>query len=138
MKFKIAFSFLFLSLAMTNNLLAQEVKIEIIGEVFDDAGKNPIPFATIIVKESVSEKKIAGAITDVQGRFKVISDKTSVFLEVSFMGFVTRNLRDLVVKNGLVNIGVIHLKEDSQALDEVEIRAEKSTTEFKLDKRAVP
>lgn len=135
MNFRIAYSFLFLFLVTVNSLLAQESEIEIIGQVFDEASKSPIPFATIVVKDVATENQISGAISNLEGRFRVISEKSTIYVEVSFMGFSTLTLRDFVVHNGTVNIGVIYLIEDSQTLEVVEIRAQKSTTEFRLDKR---
>jgi outer membrane receptor protein involved in Fe transport len=115
--------------------MAQNDRIEIIGVIADEASKDPIPFATVIVKEVGSENQITGTNTDAQGKFKIVSTKSEVYLEVSSVGFATLTVKDLKIENGVANAGNIYLKEDSQVLDEVEIRVEKSTTEFKLDKR---
>ena len=124
-----------IGLLFTNSLFAQELSIEITGKVIVAGTEEPIPFATVIVKDTESNDQIAGTTTDLEGIFTVVSNTSNVYLEVAFIGYITLVKKDLVVKNGEVNVGMISLEEDSQTLDEVQIRGEKSTTEFKLDKR---
>ena len=135
MKYTIPLVSFLIGLLFTNSLFAQELSIEITGKVIVAGTKEPIPFATVIVKDTESNDQIAGTTTDLEGIFTVVSNTSNVYLEVAFIGYITLVKKDLVVKNGEVNVGMISLEEDSQTLDEVQIRGEKSTTEFKLDKR---
>lgn len=135
MKFNITFLFLFGCSLFSVNFFAQNSSVEIIGKVLDNNTQEPIPFATIVIKEKGSNDQIGGTTTDIQGEFKVDSNTSNIYLEISFIGYTTLVKKDLNTINGEINTGLISLKEDSQTLDEVVVRAEKSTTEFKLDKR---
>ena len=58
-----------------------------------------------------------------------------VYLTISFIGFVTQTIETLNIVDGEAKLGTILLSTDSQTMEEVIVRAEKSSTEFKLDKR---
>ena len=55
-------------------------------------------------------------------------------IDVEFIGFETKKLPAQKLFKS-TNLGTIALTEDSEALDEVEIVAEKSTVEIRLDKK---
>ena len=114
---------------------AQKESVDIIGTVLDKRNQNPIPFATIIVLDANKKKSIAGTTTDEDGKFNLSSNTSNIFIEISFIGFETKKIENFSIQNKQLNLGNIFLTEVNQTLDEVEIRAEKSTTEFKLDKR---
>lgn len=124
-----------MSLVFSNSPFAQNSSIEIIGKVIDVVSKEPIPFATVIVKDVKTSSQIVGTTSGINGKFKVVSRNSNVYLEISFIGYSTYTFKNLNVKRGIIDVGTISLIEKHQTLDEVEIRAEKSTTEFKLDKR---
>lgn len=88
-------------------------------------------FATVKVVDPESDNMITGTTTDVDGRFKVAVPNMAVHLEISFLGFATIRVEDLA-STGLEDIV---LYADGETLDEVLVTGERSTTEFKLDKR---
>ena len=119
----------------TNPLVAQNQPIEISGKVVEYNSGLPIEFATIMVADQQTKVAIAGMTTDMEGRFSISVEPAEVYIEVSFIGFNTKIIEEFSIKNGQVDLGTIALEEDSKTLDEVVVRAEKSSTEFKLDKR---
>jgi outer membrane receptor protein involved in Fe transport len=116
-----------------NKVLGQE--IEITGKVIDGKSKSPIEFATVKLLEKDTDNMLAGTTTQADGTLLLAATSESFRLEISFMGFVTQEFSDLEVVNNKVDLGTIALEEDSKLMDEVVIQGEKSTTEFKLDKR---
>ncbi|GGG53833.1 membrane protein [Croceivirga lutea] len=99
--------FLFLFLLLPIALFAQ-TKIE--GIVLDDFG-NPIPFANVIFVNS-SE----GTITNDDGRFYYESDNTYGAIEISFIGYETKE----ITLASRVNYNLeIALKESAEQLQEV-------------------
>jgi len=114
---------------------AQKGSLDIYGTVLDVRNQDPIPFATIIVLDTNTKQSIAGTTTDEDGKFNLSTNTSNIFIEIRFIGFETKKLDNFTIRNNQLAIGNIYLNEVNQALDEVEIRAEKSTTEFKLDKR---
>jgi len=114
---------------------AQKQGIEIQGKVIEGATQQPIEFATIMIGDKASKSPITGATTDVEGNFSLRTKAKDFYIEISFIGFTNKTITEFDLQNQKINIGTIILLEDSQTLDEVTVRAEKSSTEFKLDKR---
>jgi outer membrane receptor protein involved in Fe transport len=118
-----------------SSLLAQNEPIVITGTVLDYQSQSPIEFATIMLGNSQDNSVITGTTTDEDGTFTISSDTENVFLEISFIGYVPQKITDFQVQSNRVELGTLFLSENSQTLDEVVVRAEKSQTEFKLDRR---
>lgn len=118
-----------------SQLVAQQSMITISGKVVDADSQQAIEFATVMISNKANKQAISGTTTDLEGNFEVAISKQDFIVEVSFIGFVTKTIEDIVAKNGKADLGIIQLSENSQTLDEVVVRAEKSQTEFKLDKR---
>ena len=124
-----------LNVLFTIAVFAQKPGIEIKGKVVESAGNQPIEFATIMIANPESGEAITGATTDVDGNFSVFAKARKFHLVVSFIGFISQEIKEVEVISGVADLGTIVLREDKETLDEVVVRAEKSTTEFKLDKR---
>ena len=128
------FSFLLLIFGMSLSIYAQSGSFKITGKVVESFSENPIAFATIVVLNKTTNVSLVGTTTDMNGKFDLTVDSENIAVEVSFMGFETYRLNEIPFENGVANLGIIKLSE-GQTLDEVQIRAEKSSTEFKLDRR---
>lgn len=114
--------------------IAQQ-KLKISGIIIEKGG-HPIPYATVIAKKNSSKKTITGSTTNEKGEFHFSMNQTDgFFLEVSFLGYAKKTIENLKATEGLIEIGTIILEQSERMLEEVVIEAEKSTTEFKLDKR---
>ncbi|MEL6636145.1 MAG: TonB-dependent receptor [Bacteroidota bacterium] len=109
--------------------------ITISGKVVTGPDQQPIEFATVMIADPNTEEAITGTTTDQYGNFSVRSRRRAFYVEVSFLGFETRRITEFERSRGEVQLGTIELRENSQTLDEVTVRAEKSSTEFQLDKR---
>lgn len=120
---------------MTQSVLAQRGGLEISGTVMETQGNQPVEFATVVIKSNSTEKILTGTTSDIGGVFVVRTDSTDVFVEVSFIGYTARRIKDLKVVNGNVDLGEIRLEPDDQLLDEITVIGEKSKMEFELDKR---
>ena len=116
-------------------LQAQQENLEITGSVIDEATQEPIPFATILVGEKLTLQPITGATTADDGSFRLISPSKDIYVEISLIGYESIRLENFTLIGNRVEMGRIELSEKTQMLNEVEVRGEKSTTEFKLDKR---
>jgi len=115
-------------------VFAQPKGIEIFGKV--TAGNNqPVEFATVMVADNATGTPIAGTTTDETGTFQVMAKKRDFYIEITFIGYAAKKITDFTITDKKVDLGTISLSEDSEMLEEVEVRAERSQTEFKLDKR---
>ncbi len=114
---------------------AQDSEISISGSLIEAEAGTKIPYATIVLKDLYSDSVVTGTTTDDTGKFNIKTSKKDFYIEISFIGFKTIQLKDFELKEDQIKLGVIKLFQDNQTLDEVVVRGEVSKTEFKLDKR---
>jgi outer membrane receptor protein involved in Fe transport len=125
---------LLLLVSPLNLMWAQSPGVEVIGRVLEAESQQPLPYATVVAKAD-SQTVLTGTTTGEDGLFSLKVKAQEFYVEVRFMGYETQEIRDFTVERGRVNLGDISLVQIGSSIDEVEIRAEKSTTEFRLDKR---
>lgn len=113
-------------------LIAQNTLIS--GKVLEGQGGVPVEYATIKLLDDQSSM-IDGTTTDFEGKFMMKVGTVPSVIEVSFIGFETKRISDFSASGNQINLGEIFLGSDAEVLEEVVVRAERSTTEFKLDKR---
>ena len=105
------------------------------GRVLEESSDASIDFATVVLKSSAGDSIISGTTTIDGGKFEIASSIKEVELEISYIGFSPVVIKDLVLEQGVLDLRDIFLSEDVQQLDEIVVIGDKSTTEFKLDKR---
>lgn len=115
------------------NGLSQNIKIK--GVVVDKNSRQPLAYATIVVADTKTKQAITGGITADDGAFMVETKASDFYIEVTYMGFISKTFIEFKLKNHTIDLGTIALEEDASQLDEVVVQAETSRTEFKLDKR---
>ncbi|WP_299109831.1 outer membrane beta-barrel family protein [uncultured Tenacibaculum sp.] len=108
-------------------------KITLTGKVVETNTKQALEYATIVLTHAKS-KRVTGGVTDEQGNFSIEIPKGKYDIKVEFIGFKTKSLTPRVFSEN-TNLGTVTLSEDTETLDEVEIIAEKSTVEIRLDKK---
>ncbi|MEM8524581.1 MAG: outer membrane beta-barrel family protein [Bacteroidota bacterium] len=113
----------------------QSTRIQITGTVTESRSQQPLEFATVQINDAETNKLITGTSTDLDGQFTLETSAANFYIEIGFIGFVTQKITEFEIQNGKVNLGKIAIYEDAEQLEEVVVRAEKSQTEFKLDKR---
>ncbi|NNC69948.1 MAG: TonB-dependent receptor plug domain-containing protein, partial [Flavobacteriaceae bacterium] len=112
---------------------SQSQPVEIVGKVIDKETQQPLEYATIVLT-SLRTKKVTGGLTDKDGKFSVETNRGMYDISIEFISFKSYKLpRQRIIKN--VDLGTISLEVDSEALDEVEVIAEKTTVEIRLDKK---
>lgn len=116
-------------------IFAQQNNFEVKGVIIDQSSEQPIPFATVLVVDKLTSQPITGVNTADDGSFSIIASSKEIFIEVSFIGYETIRREDIQINGQNVDLGKIALSEQSQMLNEVEVRGERSSTEFRLDKR---
>lgn len=126
---KILFSFILLILITNTN--AQTISVS--GSVIEAETQQKLEYATIVFTP-IKGKKVTGGITDANGKFNIEIRPGTYNISVEFLSLETKtfNYKKLTEDT---NLGVIALNPSAEALDEVEIIAEKSTVEIRLDKK---
>ncbi|MDV7187330.1 outer membrane beta-barrel family protein [Lutibacter sp. TH_r2] len=110
-------------------------QLKISGKVVDEKSKSPIEFATVAILKSTTSEAITGNTTSTNGTFSFNIKNQNFYIQISFIGYKTLNIKEFSINNNVLNLGTISLTENAESLNTVVVRAEKSTTEFKLDKR---
>jgi len=124
-----------LILSLSSIISAQSSNYKISGTVLEASSAAPIDYATVVIKAKATGDILKGVTTSDGGKFMIESTSSEVVLEVSFLGYNSKEFSNIEFLASLADLGNIYLESDSKALEEVIITAEKSTTEFKLDKR---
>lgn len=107
----------------------------ITGRVVDASSGQPIEYVTVVANKQESGELISGTTTEQDGSFMIKVSSQAVIVEVSFIGYQKKVIDQVSFVNKKADLGDITLGEDAAILDEVVVAADKSTTEFRLDKR---
>ena len=108
-------------------------KITLTGKVLETTSKQPLEYATLVLTNT-NTKQIIGGVTDAKGSFSIDASSGTYDIKVEFIGFKTKSLGNHILTENK-SLGTILLSEDAETLEEVEIIAEKSTVEIRLDKK---
>ena len=123
----------------TQTVVASTVKTgTITGMVFDANLNQPIPYVTVSLI-TANEKTLTGTITDENGSFKIDKIPVGTYtMRIQFIGYETYN-KQLVVKdsNDFIDLGKILLKETTTELEGVEVIAEVSSIQQKVDRKVI-
>lgn len=119
---------------LTFTAFSQNKEVTITGKVFDKATNTPLEYATVAFFNKAENRVETGGITDMEGAFSIPVPSGTYDITVEFIGFdkLTIPNQELTADK---NLGTIGLAENAEALDEVEIIAETTTVEIKLDKK---
>ncbi len=110
-------------------------QVTVSGKVHDKESGQPVPYATVAIVNGTTDEIATGTTTNDQGIFSIQTNLTDFYVEVSFIGYEKKVVKEFDANGGVVSLGTIVMESNALGLDEVEITAEKSTMEFKLDKR---
>ena len=104
------------------------------GKIIEIETNQPLEYATITFFSKVENKMKGGGITDPDGNFSISIPQGTYDVSVEYFSF--ENITKLNVNfNQDTNLGTLKMNSDLQALDAVDIIAEKTTVEIKLDKK---
>ncbi|MEN8126119.1 MAG: TonB-dependent receptor [Bacteroidota bacterium] len=106
---------------------------DVSGRVYEKSTNQPLEYATIILKPLKGDR-IFGGITNRKGEFIIEVPQGKYNISIEFLSFKTKTLGDKKIDQN-TNLGAIYLEDDAEALGEVELIAEKSTVEIRLDKK---
>ena len=132
---------LFLSLMIGLYTIAQRpknfqkpTKINLSGKVIDQETQQPLEYATITLKSAKFPDRLQGGITNQEGifNFEIFPGRYTVTTEyISF----EKDIKEGVVLRESKDLGTIALGMEVNSLNEVELVAERTEVEIRLDKR---
>ncbi|MGC6430687.1 MAG: TonB-dependent receptor domain-containing protein [Jejuia sp.] len=110
----------------------KEVKIS--GKVLDKETNQPLEYATVSFFNKKENKIETGGITDLEGNFSIPVNTGLYDISIEYISFKTITIPDKRLTKS-ENIGIFSMELDTETLDAVEIIAEKTTVEVRLDKK---
>ena len=109
-------------------------EVTITGKVIDEETKEPLEYATIAFFSKKMNKIITGGITDIKGVFSIPVSTGMYDVRIEYIGFKTQTIEGKRITKD-ENIGDFSLILDAEALGAVEVIAERTTVEIRLDKK---
>lgn len=112
-------------------------KIQIIGKVTNGETKAPLDYASISIFSAKDSTLIGGGVTNEKGIFSIEASAIPLYLEIKFLGFLSKQVGPYQPEDNIrvLEIGDVILIEDAENIEEVEVVAERSQMQLKLDKR---
>lgn len=117
------------------NSSAQKASVK--GKVVDNQANTPLSYASVRVFKVSDNKLVSGNITTEDGSFSVETGFGEFYALVEFIGYKSLKTTPFSVskEQNPKDLGILKVESASSVLNEVEVRAEKSTMELALDKR---
>ena len=129
---KINLPFLLCLLFFNLSFAQKDIKVE--GIVVEQDTNIPLEYATVTFKSKPDNKVVDGGITDEKGKFKVEIPAGTYDIFVEYISYKSKNYFDKSITEN-INLGTVALAIDVETLNEVEVVAERTTVEIKLDKK---
>lgn len=121
-------SCLFLSFTTVNKT------VKITGKVVDNSTQSPLAYATISLLDSKNKKIVSGISTDDSGSFTLKVPAGIYDIKVEYLSFKTLLMEQKKILKDY-DMGLIELEPDAAMLEGVDVVEERTTVEYKLDKK---
>jgi outer membrane receptor protein involved in Fe transport len=109
-------------------------KLKLTGIVLDQETQQTLEYATISLKNTKNPDQLQGGITGFDGKFMVDVFPGTYDISIEYIGFDRFTKTGVLIKSSM-DLGTIGLTIGSTALEGVEVMAEKTEVEIRLDKR---
>ncbi|TVZ46650.1 outer membrane beta-barrel family protein [Olleya sp. Hel_I_94] len=121
-----------LNLALAQNNDQKMVTIK--GKILEKDTNAPLEYATVVFKNTTNPADLSGGITDASGNYSIEIKSGTYNVSFEYIGFKTEVLPNKSITDNQT-FKTQYLSIDAEALDEIEIIAEKTTVEIRLDKK---
>jgi outer membrane receptor for ferrienterochelin and colicins len=109
-------------------------KIKISGKIFEKGTDFPLEYATVVFENANKQGALSGSVTDMNGEFSFEVNAGTYNVRFEYISFKTVEIKNRTFSED-TNFGTLFLEADIAQLEGVELIAERSTVEIKLDKR---
>jgi outer membrane receptor for ferrienterochelin and colicins len=108
-------------------------KVKVSGKIIEQDTKLPLEFATVTI-QTTANVTVNGALTNEKGEYSIEVPAGTYNIKFDFISFKSTAITNKAITQD-TDLGVTTLVPDATMLNEVQITAERSTVEIKLDKR---
>lgn len=109
-------------------------RIKVSGKIIEKGTTLPLEYATVVFQDVKNPEKLSGGVTDLNGDFNFEIQSGTYNVRFEFISFKTVEFKNKTY-NTNTDFGTVYLEADIAQLQAVEVIAERSTVEIKLDKR---
>ena len=112
----------------------------ITGMIIDADSNQPMEYANVVLFRKTDSSMVTGTVTNIDGEFKLEELPFGMYyLKTHFIGYKKLNINDIKIypQQKSIDLGTIKLKQISENLEEVEISADRSLIEYKIDKKVI-
>lgn len=107
--------------------------VKLTGKIIDQDTKQPLEFATITI-QTADNTTVNGGLTDINGDYSIDVNPGTYNIKIEYISFKPVVITGRSITEN-TNIGTISLAPDATLLQQVEVTAERTTVDIKLDKR---
>lgn len=108
--------------------------IRLTGTILDQDTGRPLEYATIVLQDAEDPSRITGGITDIDGKFSVETPAGRYNIRVEYISYKPYSLDNQRLTQSR-DLGEIRMAISAQELEAVEVVAERTTVEVRLDKK---
>lgn len=112
----------------------QNITFNVSGIVLDSETSEPLEYATVSLVNKRNSELLFGGITSADGNFSIEVNPGMYVLKIEYISFTSYTNENFLVRQN-TDLGTISLDLDVSLLDEVEVRAERTQVEVRLDKK---
>ncbi|MGQ7868908.1 TonB-dependent receptor domain-containing protein [Sunxiuqinia sp. sy24] len=119
---------------------SMEVKAIVRGQIVDADTKQSMEYANVSIFNPQDSSLISGGITDINGEFVIRKiDFGTYYVEANFIGFNKIRINNIRINAGnhKVDLGVIELDPSTQEIGAVNVVADRSRIQYKIDKKVI-
>ena len=113
---------------------SQQRTISLTGTILDQDTGRPLEYATVVLQDAEDPSKITGGITDIDGKFSIETPAGLYNIRVEYISYQTYSLDNQRLTQSQ-DLGEIRMAISAQELEAVEVVAERTTVEVRLDKK---
>ncbi len=112
-------------------------KVPVRGTLIKKSSGEPLSYATVAVYRKTDSTMVNNALTGPRGSFELSLAPGKYYAVCEYVGFKDKTISGIVVTEAksAVKLGKVQMVSDAVSLQEVEVRAERSQMEMKLDRR---
>ena len=132
--FAIIFCISFGNATTKNPISPLDKSVTVSGKIIDKDTKLPLEYATVAFFSKKENKIVDGGITDANGVFNIKTTSGVYDISLEYISYKKITFSNKKIEAD-INLGTISMEIDYASLGEVEIIAERTTVEIKLDKK---
>ncbi len=111
----------------------------ITGKILEKGSNIPMEYANIILFNEDDSTQVSGASTNEEGIFNISPVRPSkYYLEISFIGFNTLTVDDIVITRGTsVDLGELYLESTAFTTDDIVVSESRAPISYEIDKKVI-